>query len=200
MKPGGDVKSWWCLCLCLCGLRVPAVNGGFSEADARGIASERRLASFLLVPLLIHKRVAASIVQVPKGLKLQLFVQHTCTIVLTLDCLRPFNPRPELAAMSKLSPALKQLINAAHSRPGPVPAPPRIQAVYQRIQEEATERKLGRPSWLGISTAATMTMNSPESMIALYNSTSASRPQNESVQIAEFMREIGLKCIGFNGV
>ncbi|QRC96986.1 hypothetical protein JI435_307990 [Parastagonospora nodorum SN15] len=102
--------------------------------------------------------------------------------------------------MSKLSPALKQLINAAHSRPGPVPAPPRIQAVYQRIQEEATERKLGRPSWLGISTAATMTMNSPESMIALYNSTSASRPENESVQIAEFMREIGLKCIGFNGI
>jgi hypothetical protein len=105
-----------------------------------------------------------------------------------------------LLAMSKLSPTLKSLINAAHSRPGPVPAPPRIQAVYQRIQEEATERKLGRPSWLGISTAATMTMNSPESMIALYNSTSASRPQSEGVAIAEFMREIGLKCIGFNGV
>ena len=102
--------------------------------------------------------------------------------------------------MSKLSPALKSLINAAHSRPGPVPAPPRIQAVYQRIQEEATERKLGRPSWLGISTAATMTMNSPESMLALYNFTSASRPQSEGVAIAEFMREIGLKCIGFNGV
>jgi hypothetical protein len=108
--------------------------------------------------------------------------------------------RTRLPAMSKLSPTLKSLINAAHSRPGPVPAPPRIQAVYQRIQEEATERKLGRPSWLGISTAATMTMNSPESMIALYNSTSASRPQSEGVAIAEFMREIGLKCIGFNGV
>jgi hypothetical protein len=114
---------------------------------------------------------------------------------------RPFRAsRTRLPAMSKLSPTLKSLINAAHSRPGPVPAPPRIQAVYQRIQEEATERKLGRPSWLGISTAATMTMNSPESMIALYNSTSASRPQSEGVAIAEFMREIGLKCIGFNGV
>lgn len=45
-----------------------------------------------------------------------------------------------------------------------------------------------------------MTMNSPESMIALYNATSASRPQSEGVAIAEFMREIGLKCIGFNGV
>ncbi|KAH8728592.1 Dol-P-Man:Man(5)GlcNAc(2)-PP-Dol alpha-1,3-mannosyltransferase [Phaeosphaeriaceae sp. PMI808] len=102
--------------------------------------------------------------------------------------------------MSKLSPSLKSLINAAHSRPGPVPAPPRIQAVYQRIQEEATGRKLGRPSWLGIATAATMTLNSPESMLALYNSTSASKSASESVANAEFMREVGLKCIGFNGI
>lgn len=102
--------------------------------------------------------------------------------------------------MSKLSPTLKSLINAAHARPGPVPAPPRIQAIYGRIEKEATDRKLGRPSWLGISTAATMTMNSPESMIALYDSSSKSRPESEGVAIAEFMREIGLKCIGFNGV
>jgi hypothetical protein len=102
--------------------------------------------------------------------------------------------------MSKLSPTLKSLINAAHSRPGPVPAPPRIQAVYSRIEKEASDRKLGRPSWLGISTAATMTMNSPDSMIALYNNASKSKSESESVAIAEFMREIGLKCIGFNGV
>ncbi|KAG9194501.1 alpha-1,3-mannosyltransferase [Alternaria panax] len=102
--------------------------------------------------------------------------------------------------MSKLSPTLKSLINAAHSRPGPVPAPPQIQAVYKRVEQEATERKLGRPSWLSISTAATMTMNSPESMAALYNSASTSRPESEGVAIAEFMREVGLKCIGFNGI
>lgn len=103
-------------------------------------------------------------------------------------------------AMSKLSPTLKSLINAAHSRPGPVPAPPRIQAVYNRIEQEATDRKLGRPSWLSISTAATMTMNSPESMLALYSSSTKSKSESESVATAEFMREIGLKCIGFNGV
>jgi hypothetical protein len=102
--------------------------------------------------------------------------------------------------MSKLSSTLKSLINAAHSRPGPVPAPPRIQAVYKKIEDEATDRKLGRPSWLGISTAATMTMNSPESMVALYHASSKSKPESEGVAIAEFMREIGLKCIGFNGV
>jgi hypothetical protein len=45
-----------------------------------------------------------------------------------------------------------------------------------------------------------MTMNSPESMMALYNSSATARPESEGVAIAEFMREIGLKCIGFNGV
>ncbi|KZM24029.1 dolichyl-P-Man:Man(5)GlcNAc(2)-PP-dolichol alpha-1,3-mannosyltransferase [Ascochyta rabiei] len=102
--------------------------------------------------------------------------------------------------MSKLSPALKQLINAAHSRPGPVPAPPKIQSVFKKIEQEATDRQLGRPSWLAVSTAATMTMNSPESMEALFHSTTQGKPQEESVQVAEFMREIGLKCIGFNGI
>lgn len=102
--------------------------------------------------------------------------------------------------MSKLSPALKQLINAAHSRPGPVPAPPGIQSVFKKIEQEATDRKLGRPSWLAVSTAATMTMNSPESMEALFYTTAKGKPQDEAVQVAEFMREIGLKCIGFNGV
>lgn len=102
--------------------------------------------------------------------------------------------------MSKLSPTLKSLISAAHARPGPVPAPHRIESLYDKIREEATKQKLGRPSWLGISTAATMTMNSPDSMAALYASASRSKSEAESVAIAEFMREIGLKCIGFNGV
>jgi len=102
--------------------------------------------------------------------------------------------------MSKLSPAVKALINAAHARPGPVPAPPHIQAVYRKIEREATARKVGRPSWLALSTAVTMTMNSPDSMRVLYGVASDSKPTAEAVAIAEFMREVGLKCIGFNGV
>jgi hypothetical protein len=163
------------------------------------------LASLLLVPLYTCNAPDKS-PRIARHRSIEIAVSWTTSLGIGACCLsitrstflrHSFRSSP---AMSKLSPALKSLINAAHSRPGPVPAPPRIQAVYQRIQEEATERKLGRPSWLGISTAATMTMNSPESMIALYNSTSASRPQSEGVAIAEFMREIGLKCIGFNGV
>lgn len=110
------------------------------------------------------------------------------------------NPPNNSNTMPKLSPALKSLINAAHSRPGPVPAPAKIQAVYSRIEREATERKLGRPSWLSISTAATITMNSPDSMAALYLASTKEKSTEDSVAIAEFMREVGLKCVGFNGV
>lgn len=102
--------------------------------------------------------------------------------------------------MSKLSSSLKALINASYARPGPIPAPRHIQTVYSKIEKEATAKKLGRPSWLALSTATTMTMNSPESMVALYNTASASKSASESVAIAELMREVGLKCIGFNGV
>lgn len=51
-----------------------------------------------------------------------------------------------------------------------------------------------------LKTAATMTMNSPESMAALFQVASASQQQPDVVKTAEFMREVGLKCISFNGV
>ena len=45
-----------------------------------------------------------------------------------------------------------------------------------------------------------MTMNSPESLTELFNLATSSKDKKEAVQTAELMREIGLKCIGFNGV
>jgi hypothetical protein len=46
-----------------------------------------------------------------------------------------------------------------------------------------------------------MTMNSPESLLKLYSlATGDSKDQAQSVRTAEQMREVGLKCIGFNGV
>jgi hypothetical protein len=41
-----------------------------------------------------------------------------------------------------------------------------------------------------------MTMNSPESLAALYQLASSANP----VETAELMREVGLKCISFNGI
>lgn len=45
-----------------------------------------------------------------------------------------------------------------------------------------------------------MTMNSPESLTALHHLASQSGDTSEAVRNAELMREVGLKCIGFNGV
>ena len=45
-----------------------------------------------------------------------------------------------------------------------------------------------------------MTMNSPESMTILYEVATESQTQDDQVKTAELMREVGLKCIGFNGV
>jgi hypothetical protein len=46
-----------------------------------------------------------------------------------------------------------------------------------------------------------MTMNSPGSLTELYNlETSSSKDKIQSVETAELMREVGLKCIGLNGV
>lgn len=48
-----------------------------------------------------------------------------------------------------------------------------------------------------------MTMNSPRSLLELYGLATSSSHNNgtkNGVWAAELMREIGLKCIGFNGV
>ncbi|RDW82525.1 AhpD-like protein [Coleophoma cylindrospora] len=102
--------------------------------------------------------------------------------------------------MSKLSQPLKTLISASFARPGMVAAPKQIRSVYSAIEEDANARGVGRASWLTISTAATMTMNSPESLAALYHTATLSGDTASAVQTAELMREVGLKCISFNGI
>ncbi|KAK4863181.1 hypothetical protein LT330_001959 [Penicillium expansum] len=100
--------------------------------------------------------------------------------------------------MSRLSTSLKALINAPSARPSTVPAPANITSVYQKIQQTAQSKQISQPSWVALSTAATMTMNSPESLAALYEL--ASTNPDKQVETAELMREVGLKCISFNGI
>ncbi|KAI9686296.1 MAG: dolichyl-P-Man:Man(5)GlcNAc(2)-PP-dolichol alpha-1,3-mannosyltransferase [Bogoriella megaspora] len=49
-------------------------------------------------------------------------------------------------------------------------------------------------------TGATMTMNSPDSLKSLYNLVSTPQSPEAKVDTAEYIREVGLKCISFNGV
>lgn len=106
--------------------------------------------------------------------------------------------------MSKLSAPLKALINAPHARPGPIRTSKHISAVYAALARDAAARGIGVPAWLTISTAATMTLNSPDSLLELYRiattSTTSSTVSADPVSTAELMREVGLKCISFNGI
>ncbi|KAL5334480.1 hypothetical protein BJX70DRAFT_391393 [Aspergillus crustosus] len=103
--------------------------------------------------------------------------------------------------MSKLSPTLKVLINAPAARPNTLPAPSNIQSVYAKIQQTAQAKNVSLSSWLALSTAATMTMNSPASLTALYTLATKSQPTpTEHIYTAELIREVGLKCISFNGI
>ncbi|KID85702.1 hypothetical protein MGU_07239 [Metarhizium guizhouense ARSEF 977] len=101
--------------------------------------------------------------------------------------------------MAKLSNSLKALINAPFARPGPTPAPAAMRDVLGSIASDAAQKKIGTRPWLAVSTAATMTLNSPDSLPMLHAIASSQRGQS-LVQTAEFMREVGLKCISFNGI
>jgi hypothetical protein len=57
----------------------------------------------------------------------------------------------ETAIMSKLSPALKQLINAPFARPGALPAPQGIKTFYQNLAKDAKDRGVGVPAWLSMA-------------------------------------------------
>ncbi|KAJ0159744.1 Dol-P-Man:Man(5)GlcNAc(2)-PP-Dol alpha-1,3-mannosyltransferase [Colletotrichum tanaceti] len=116
------------------------------------------------------------------------------------------NNRQAKDNMSKLSPSLKALINAPFARPGQAAAPSHIGQVYQSIARDAASKKVGTKPWLAISAAATFTLNSPESLESLYSvassSSSSSSPPGrpDKRETAEFIREVGLKCISFNGI
>lgn len=100
--------------------------------------------------------------------------------------------------MTKLSPALKGLINAPFARPGQTPAPANIRGVYERIAREASERKYGQNPWLTLSAAATFTLNSPDALHSLFQV--AQQSSHKPREAAELIREVGLKCISFNGI
>lgn len=105
------------------------------------------------------------------------------------------------ADMSKLSPALKQLINAPFSKPSyTIPNPQVLQPALSRLAASAKEHNVSTPAWLTFSTATAMTMNAPSAMTALWQTAQESDRTLHPVVAAELQREVGLKCISFNGI
>ncbi|KAK7926887.1 hypothetical protein PG985_003885 [Apiospora marii] len=104
--------------------------------------------------------------------------------------------------MSKLSDAVKALINASHAAPGITKASPQVQPALKRFAEDAHTKQVGLPSWVTVSTAVSATMNCPEAMTSVFHlANEKSHTDNATpTQNAELIREVGLKCISFNGI
>lgn len=75
------------------------------------------------------------------------------------------------AAATKLSPALKALISAPHARGSALPAPPKSVCtdLFTRISSSGRHHGLGLDSWLCLSTASLVTVNSPAALCELYD-------------------------------
>ncbi|KAI0376304.1 mitochondrial protein [Hypomontagnella monticulosa] len=105
--------------------------------------------------------------------------------------------------MSKLSEAVKALINASHAKPGYTPSSAGVQTALTRFASDAAEKKVGLPAWVTLSAAVSATMNCPEAMTQIFhlaNSTPTPNSPRTPAQNAELIREVGLKCISFNGI
>ncbi|KAI1109109.1 hypothetical protein F5Y14DRAFT_433795 [Nemania sp. NC0429] len=123
----------------------------------------------------------------------------------------PSSPSPSPPDMSKLSEAVKALVNAAHAKPGYTRAGAQTRPALERFASDAHEKKVGLPAWVTVSTAVSATMNCPEAMTQIYHlannaaqsgsvSGSSGPPRRTPAQNAELVREVGLKCISFNGI
>ncbi len=75
------------------------------------------------------------------------------------------------AAAVKLSPALKSLIAAPHALGSPVPSPSKraTLALFDKIRSEGESGGVEPESWLTVSSAALVTVNSPETVCALFD-------------------------------
>ena len=103
--------------------------------------------------------------------------------------------------MSKLSQNLKSLINARHAKPHyTTPNPSTLQPILNRLADEAKSHQVGIPAWLTFSTATAMTMNAPSAMQMLWQTAQQHDRSLSPVLAAELQREVGLKCISFNGI
>ncbi|KAI0880577.1 mitochondrial protein [Annulohypoxylon maeteangense] len=105
--------------------------------------------------------------------------------------------------MSKLSNTVKALINASHASPWYTPSSAGVQTALTKFASDAAERKVGLPAWVTLSTAVSATLNCPEAMTQIFNlanSTPTPDSPRTPAQNAELIREVGLKCISFNGI
>ncbi|KAL7420440.1 hypothetical protein Q5752_004390 [Cryptotrichosporon argae] len=100
---------------------------------------------------------------------------------------------------SPLSSDIKALLKLPAASPKPAPSPGTLGPLFQSLQ--ASERHGLEPRvWLTLGTAAICTVNSPDSLVELYDYASRDKDVRGRAGVVEVMRETGLKCISFNGL
>ncbi|WVQ96925.1 hypothetical protein IAU59_004033 [Kwoniella sp. CBS 9459] len=107
------------------------------------------------------------------------------------------------AAAVKLSPAVKSLINAPHAFGSAIPRPAAASthALFEKIRTRGEEGGIGPETWLTLSTGSLVTVNSPDTLCALFDyASNRSRGLDEKVKAAAVIRETALKCISFSGI
>lgn len=110
-------------------------------------------------------------------------------------------PVRDLTAMSKLSQGLKALINAPFARPGYTkPSHQTLKSTFTKLAQDASSKGVGTPAWLTFGTATAMTMNAPDAMLSMWQVSQTADKARDPVMTAELQREVGLKCISFNGI
>ncbi|GAA5899597.1 hypothetical protein JCM5296_006954 [Sporobolomyces johnsonii] len=110
-------------------------------------------------------------------------------------------------ASVKLSSALKSLISAPHAQGGPVPLPSQAATtrLFEGLSRSAARNGLEPVTWLTLSSAALVTLNSPATLCELYSFATKGLPESpdrtqKASEYAAVMREAGLKSISFSGI
>ncbi|EMD86592.1 hypothetical protein COCC4DRAFT_143506 [Bipolaris maydis ATCC 48331] len=97
--------------------------------------------------------------------------------------------------MSEALQHLQAMLKPPHSLVPTVADTSHIQRLFHKWEKEARGKGLSYSSWLALMTATVIGASSEASMTALYHHATASMDLKDSIVIAEFMREIGLKGI-----
>ncbi|SCZ89559.1 BZ3500_MvSof-1268-A1-R1_Chr1-1g01257 [Microbotryum saponariae] len=129
----------------------------------------------------------------------------------------------------KLSQSLKTLIGSSAARGAPLPAPSTasLDRLFAELRSSAKGKGVGSNTWLTLSVSRTVlasiwrtwgyssipgmsfrciqsatltTLNSPDSLKHLYTFATKDATEVDQVRTAALMREVGLKCISFNGI
>ncbi|GAA6006283.1 hypothetical protein JCM11491_002095 [Sporobolomyces phaffii] len=112
-----------------------------------------------------------------------------------------------MSSSVKLSAALKALIKSPSAQPGPVPvpSPAATSRLFDGIARSAATNGVGSTTWLTLSGAALVTLNSPATLCALYSYATKDLAPNgdradKASHVAAILREAGLKSISFSGI